>query len=49
MSYDEVAEKFHGCAEYARWPKDKADAIVSAVRRLEAIGDVRELTALCAK
>jgi hypothetical protein len=49
MSYDEVAEKFHSCAAYARWPKEKADAIVAAVRLLEAIGDVRELTALCAK
>jgi 2-methylcitrate dehydratase PrpD len=49
MSYEEAAEKFRGCAEAAHWPAIQASAIIEAVRRLEALADVRELTALCAK
>jgi hypothetical protein len=48
MSYEEVAEKFRGCAEAAHWPATQASAIIDAVRRLETLADVRELTALCA-
>lgn len=48
MSYDECADKFRGCAEFARWPKDKTDAIVAAVRELEHLSDIRELTKLYA-
>jgi 2-methylcitrate dehydratase PrpD len=47
MSYDEVAEKFHGCADYAKWPAAKADKIVELVRHLEDVDDMRTLTALC--
>ena len=38
MSYDEVADKFRGCAERARWPAEKSEAIIAAVRRLESLG-----------
>lgn len=48
MSYDECADKFRGCAEFAKWDKAKTEAIVATVRRLEAVGDIRELTSLCA-
>jgi 2-methylcitrate dehydratase PrpD len=48
MSYDEVADKFRGCAEFARWPGAKTEAIVATIRRLEALESVRELTALLA-
>lgn len=48
MSYDEVADKFRGCAEFAKWDKAKTEAIVQTVRRLEQLGDIRELTRLCA-
>jgi 2-methylcitrate dehydratase PrpD len=47
MSYDEVAEKFHGCADFAQWPAAKADKIVELVRHLEEVDDMRTLTALC--
>ena len=47
MSYDEVAEKFHGCADYAQWPVDRANKIVELVRHLEDLEDMRTLTALC--
>jgi len=47
MSYDEVAEKFHGCADFAQWPIARANKIVDLVRQLEDLEDMRTLTALC--
>ena len=47
MNYDEVAEKFHGCADFAQWPTDRANKIVELVRHLEDLDDMRTLTALC--
>ena len=49
MSYEEVADKFYGCAEFADWPSDKARQIVELVRTLESEPDMRRLTALCTK
>jgi 2-methylcitrate dehydratase PrpD len=49
MSYDDVAEKFRGCAEAASWPEAKTAAIIDAVRQLQSLADIRELTALCAR
>ncbi len=49
MSYEEVADKFRGCAERARWPAEKSEAIIAAVRRLESFGDIGELMWLCAR
>lgn len=46
MSFDEVADKFHGCADYAGLASSKADRVVEIVRGLEDVSDVRELTAL---
>jgi 2-methylcitrate dehydratase PrpD len=48
MSYDDVADKFRGCAEFAKWPKDKTESVVTMVRSLEALGSARKLTALLA-
>lgn len=47
MSYDDVAEKFQGCCETAKWPSAKAVAIIDAVRQLETLDNVRQLTTLC--
>jgi 2-methylcitrate dehydratase PrpD len=49
MSFEEVAEKFQGCAAFAEWPKSKADRVIELVRKLEDVSDVRILTALCSK
>ncbi len=49
MSYDEVADKFRECAEFARFPGDRAEKTVELVSRLDALGDIRELTALLAR
>jgi 2-methylcitrate dehydratase PrpD len=46
MSYDEVAEKFRGCAAFAEWPSSKATQVIDMVRKLEDVSDVRTLTAL---
>ncbi len=49
MSYDEVAEKFSGCAAFADWPSSKTKQVIDLVRKLEEAADVRTLTALCTK
>src|SRR5947209_375407 len=46
MSFDETAAKFRGCAEYANWPKEKADKIILFIKNLDAATDVNVLTAL---
>lgn len=48
MSYEECADKFRGCAEFAKWPTVKAEAIIAMVRDLDRLGDIRELMKLCA-
>src|SRR5712664_650011 len=49
MNYDEVAEKFLGCAAFAEWPTSKAKQVVDVVRKLEEVSKVRALTALLSK
>ncbi|MBI2457286.1 MAG: MmgE/PrpD family protein [candidate division NC10 bacterium] len=49
MSYEEVADKFRGCAAFSRWPSDKAERVVETVRQLEDLSNVRELTALLSR
>jgi hypothetical protein len=46
MSFDEVADKFRGCAEFAKWPKEKAEAVISFVKTLENAPDMSQLSAL---
>ena len=48
MSYDEVAEKFRGCAEFASWDKARTEKIVGLVRELENLESIRTLTTLLA-
>jgi 2-methylcitrate dehydratase PrpD len=44
MSYDEVADKFRGCAEFAKWPSEKAEAIIESVKSFERLPDVSSFT-----
>jgi 2-methylcitrate dehydratase PrpD len=44
MTYDEVADKFRGCAEFAKWPTAKAEAVIAAVKSLETVSDMSKLT-----
>ena len=48
MSYDEVADKFRECAGFAGFREDRIQPVIDAVRRLEELASVRELTALLA-
>jgi len=49
MSYDEVAEKFRGCAGQAGWPAAKLEGIIDTVHRLESLKDIHGLMRLCAR
>jgi 2-methylcitrate dehydratase PrpD len=45
MSFDEVADKFRGCAEFANWPSAKAESVISTVKSLENAPDMSKLVA----
>lgn len=45
MSYDDVAEKFRGNAQYAKWPGEKAKRVIELVKSLEDESDMSRLTA----
>jgi 2-methylcitrate dehydratase PrpD len=45
MTYDEVADKFRGNAEFAKWPAQKAESVIELVKSLESAPDVSRLTA----
>ena len=44
MSFDDVAEQFRGCAEFAKWPSQKTESIITLVRSLKNLSDVGQLT-----
>jgi len=46
MTFEEAAMKFRGCADYAQWPKAKAEKIVDSVKSLESLADVSVLSPL---
>jgi 2-methylcitrate dehydratase PrpD len=46
MSFDEAAAKFRGCAEFAEWPKDKAEKLIVYVKALDSARDVSALSPL---
>jgi hypothetical protein len=48
MTYDEVADKFRGNAEFAKWPSQKAEAVIELVKSLENAHDMSRLTAALA-
>lgn len=45
MSYEEVAEKFRGNADFAKWPKQKSESVIEMVKSLETLTDMSKLTA----
>lgn len=46
MSFNDVADKFLDCANFAKWPATKARQVVEMARELDELSDVRKLTAL---
>jgi 2-methylcitrate dehydratase PrpD len=47
MTYEEVADKFMGCADAAKWPERLAKGIISQVRQLEKLDNLSNLMKLC--
>lgn len=45
LSYDEVADKFRGCAQFAGWPDTKTEKIISLVDQMESLENLMDLTA----
>jgi 2-methylcitrate dehydratase PrpD len=45
MSFDEVADKFRGCAEFAKWPSGKTETVIASVKSLEDVSDVGRISA----
>jgi len=46
MSFAEVADKFRGCAEFAKWPKEKTEAAIAFITNIDTAPDVSKLAAL---
>ena len=46
MSFEEVADKFRGCAEFAKWPKEKAEGVINFVKTLETAPNMSKLSGL---
>jgi 2-methylcitrate dehydratase PrpD len=48
MTYEEVADKFRGNAEFAKWPSQKAASVIELVKSLESAQDMSRLSAALA-
>jgi 2-methylcitrate dehydratase PrpD len=46
MSFDEAAAKFRGCAEFAEWPKQKAEKLITYIKTLDSALDLNSLSPL---
>ena len=49
MTFDDEIEKFRDCAGYAGLPSAQAERVIAAVRGIERLADIGELTRLTAK
>jgi 2-methylcitrate dehydratase PrpD len=45
MTYDEVADKFRGNAEFAKWPSEKTELVIELVKSIERESNLSRLTA----
>jgi 2-methylcitrate dehydratase PrpD len=45
MTYDEVADKLRGNAEFAKWPKQKTESIIEITKTIETLPNLSKLTA----
>lgn len=46
MTFEDAVTKFRGCAEFAKWPTDKTEAIIEAMSTLEQAANVKKLASL---
>jgi 2-methylcitrate dehydratase PrpD len=44
MSYEEAADKFRGCAQFAKWPAAKTEAVIDMVRTLDSAPNLSKLS-----
>lgn len=49
MSFEDVAEKFRGCAAHVEWPRERVESVIQFVRELERLPDIRIITAALAR
>ncbi len=45
MTYEEAADKFRGCAEFAKWPAAKTEAVIRLMRTLDNASSMSGLSA----
>jgi hypothetical protein len=45
MTFEEVADKFRGNAEFLKWPSQKAETVIGLVKSLETVPDMSRFTA----
>ena len=45
MSWEDEADKFRGCADFAKWPSAKTEAVIQTVRMLEKAPDISRIAA----
>jgi hypothetical protein len=48
MTFEEVADKFRGNADFLKWPSQKAESVIELVKSLETAPDMSKLTAALA-
>ena len=46
MTYDEVADKFLDCAEFAHWDMTQAKEVIAIVAEFDKLGDIHHLMSL---
>src|SRR5215475_14616038 len=44
MSYEEEADKFRGCAQFAKWPSAKTESLIEIVRTLDKAPNVSRIS-----
>lgn len=45
MSYEEEADKFRGCAEFAKWPSAKAETVIQLMKTFDSLPDIGRIAA----
>lgn len=49
MTFEDVEAKFRGCAEFADWPREKADQLIGFVTSLDSTPQVDRLMTLLSR
>src|SRR5437667_12604417 len=49
LTFEDAEQKFRGCAQFAEWPKDKTEKLITFVKALDSAPDVDRLSSLLAR